>query len=212
MQRRCCLHVTAAQTVPPAFQQPYTPTLASMAATISNSIGSAGPSRHESMMGVYDNVRSYYSRISPMNKMQTSIGPTISPHPIIRDAIARVPQAVRDRFYGCGMPLPTGIDGLRVLDLGCGAGRDCYVAAKLVGPTGEVIGLDMTDEQLRVARDYVEDYSRTLGFQPHLRFVKGYIEFLSRDTGLYPGSIDLCISNNAVNLSAQQGAGAAERV
>ncbi|KAJ1804157.1 hypothetical protein LPJ56_005681, partial [Coemansia sp. RSA 2599] len=112
-----------------------------------------------------------------------------------------VPKAVRERFYGCGMPLPTGIEGLRVLDLGCGAGRDCYVAAKLVGRSGEVIGVDMTDEQLRVASEFVPEYARTLGYQPHLRFVKGYIEFLSQLPELYPGSIDLCISNNAVNLS-----------
>ncbi|KAJ1794049.1 hypothetical protein LPJ59_004616 [Coemansia sp. RSA 2399] len=151
--------------------------------------------------GVYENVRGYYSRYTPITKMQTSIGPTISPHPIIRDAISKVPKPVRDRFYGCGTPLPTGIDGLRVLDLGCGAGRDCYVAAKLVGPSGEVIGVDMTDEQLRVAREFVPEYSKVLGYQPHLRFVKGYIEFLSQLPELYSGSIDVCISNNAVNLS-----------
>ncbi|KAJ2760300.1 hypothetical protein IWQ57_006341, partial [Coemansia nantahalensis] len=112
-----------------------------------------------------------------------------------------VPQAVLDRFYGCGVPLPAGIEGLRVLDLGCGSGRDCYVAAKLVGRRGEVVGLDMTDEQLRVAREHVPEFARALGYQPHLRFVKGYIEFLAQQPELYPGSIDLCISNNAVNLS-----------
>ncbi|KAJ1718947.1 hypothetical protein LPJ53_006194, partial [Coemansia erecta] len=161
------------------------------------------PTHHESssFLGVYDNVRGYYSRLTPMNKMQTSIGPTIAPHPLIREAIAKVPKAVRERFYGCGMPLPTGIEGLRVLDLGCGAGRDCYVAAKLVGRAGEVIGVDMTDEQLRVASEFIPEYARTLGYQPHLRFVKGYIEFLSQLPELYPGSIDMCISNNAVNLS-----------
>ncbi|KAJ1860957.1 hypothetical protein LPJ73_001173 [Coemansia sp. RSA 2703] len=161
------------------------------------------PTHHESssFLGVYDNVRGYYSRLTPMNKMQTSIGPTIAPHPLIREAIAKVPKAVRERFYGCGMPLPTGIEGLRVLDLGCGAGRDCYVAAKLVGRSGEVIGVDMTDEQLRVASEFIPEYARTLGYQPHLRFVKGYIEFLSQLPELYPGSIDMCISNNAVNLS-----------
>ncbi|KAJ2795076.1 hypothetical protein H4R20_006001, partial [Coemansia guatemalensis] len=178
------------------------------AAQMSNASGLHPPSAdstsgscESSFLGVYDNVRGYYTRLSPLNKMQTSIGPTISPHPLIREAIANVPKAVRDRFYGCGVPLPTGIEGLRVLDLGCGAGRDCYVAAKLVGLQGEVIGVDMTDEQLRVAREYITEYSHTLGYQPHLRFLKGYIEFLSQLPELYPGSIDLCISNNAVNLS-----------
>jgi arsenite methyltransferase len=47
---------------------------------------------------------------------------------------------ITEKFYGCGAPLPAGIDGLTVLDLGCGSGRDCYVSAKLVGPKGRVIG------------------------------------------------------------------------
>ena len=93
-----------------------------------------------------------------------------------------------------------GIEGLRILDLGCGAGRDCYVAAKLVGTTGEVIGLDMTDGQLAVAEENKDEYAKQLGYIPHLRFVKGYIEFL-RDANLFPETIDLCISNKALNLS-----------
>ncbi|KAJ1999555.1 hypothetical protein GGI04_004525 [Coemansia thaxteri] len=160
-----------------------------------------GPVAAASFASVYESVRGYYSRVTPMSRVQMSIGATVAPHPVVREAIGMVPKAVRKRFYGCGVPLPAGIEGLRVLDLGCGAGRDCYVAARLVGPGGEVIGIDMTDEQLRVAREWVPEYARTLGYQPHLRFVKGYIEFLGQLPGLYAGSIDLCISNNAVNLS-----------
>ncbi|KAJ1726898.1 hypothetical protein LPJ61_004888, partial [Coemansia biformis] len=189
--------VAAPGPLPAPVPPPVTPsTQMPPAASVAASHGEPSP-----FTGVYENVRGYYSRLTPMNKMLTSIGATISPHPLVRDAIGKVPKAVRDRFYGCGVPLPTGIDGLRVLDLGCGSGRDCYVAAKLVGRQGEVIGLDMTDEQLRVAREHIHEYARTLGYQPHLRFIKGYIEFLSQQPELYPGSIDLCISNNAVNLS-----------
>ncbi|KAJ2312812.1 hypothetical protein H4S02_001707 [Coemansia sp. RSA 2611] len=186
--------------VPPGFQQVYaTPATRTPAAPVP----APAPAGHSEspFSSVYENVRGYYSRHQTMNQKQISIGPTVSPHPLIRDAIARVPKAIRDRFYGCGVPLPPGIDGLRVLDLGCGSGRDCYVAARLVGPTGEVVGVDMTDEQLRVAREFVPEYAATLGYSPHLRFVKGYIEFLAQLPELYPGTIDLCISNNAVNLS-----------
>ena len=66
---------------------------------------------------------------------------------------AKVPAEVLDKFYGCGATLPTGIDGLTVLDLGSGSGRDCYAAAALVGERGSVIGVDMTSEQLEV-RDF----------------------------------------------------------
>ena len=61
-----------------------------------------------------------------------------------------IPSEVMEKFYGCGAPLPQGIDGLTVLDLGSGSGRDCYVAAALVGESGRVIGIDMTDEQIQV--------------------------------------------------------------
>lgn len=51
-----------------------------------------------------------------------------------------LPKEILEKFYGCGTPVPLGIEGLRVLDLGSGTGRDCYVAARLVGEKGSVIG------------------------------------------------------------------------
>lgn len=54
-----------------------------------------------------------------------------------------------EKFYGCGAPLPEGMEGLTVLDLGSGSGRDCYVAAALVGEHGRIIGVDMTPEQIQ---------------------------------------------------------------
>lgn len=50
------------------------------------------------------------------------------------------------KFYGCGSPIPEEVEGITVLDLGCGTGRDVYVASGLVGEKGKVIGVDMTDE------------------------------------------------------------------
>ena len=70
------------------------------------------------------------------------------PHPALQRALAAVPAEVLDKFYGCGAPLPLGIAGLRVLDLGCGSGRDCYAAAAL--GAAAVTGVDMTLTQLAV--------------------------------------------------------------
>ena len=69
-------------------------------------------------------------------------------HPAVQRALAGVPAEVLQKFYGCGAPLPLGIAGLRVLDLGCGSGRDCYAAAAL--GAAAVTGVDMTCEQLAV--------------------------------------------------------------
>jgi arsenite methyltransferase len=106
------------------------------------------------------------------------------------------------KHNSCGAPLPLGIDGLRVLDLGCGSGRDCYAAAALVGERGAVTGLDMTAAQLAVARAHAADYcTQTLGFaQPNMTFVEGFMEDLA-GAGVAPGTVDLAISNCVVNLS-----------
>ena len=69
-------------------------------------------------------------------------------HPAVQRALAGVPDEVLQKFYGCGAPLPLGIAGLRVLDLGCGSGRDCYAAAAL--GAAAVTGVDMTPAQLAV--------------------------------------------------------------
>ena len=54
------------------------------------------------------------------------------------------------RYYGCGLVFPEAVEGCRVLDLGSGSGRDCFVLSKLVGPEGFVTGVDMTQEQVCV--------------------------------------------------------------
>ena len=53
------------------------------------------------------------------------------------------------RYYGCGLVIPEDLDGMDVLDLGSGAGQDCFVLSKLVGESGSVTGVDMTDELIR---------------------------------------------------------------
>ena len=89
-----------------------------------------------------------------------------------------------------------------MLDLGSGSGRDCYVAADLVGPTGSVVGVDMTEGQLAIARAHAEDFTlNTLGYPNcNLSFKSGYIEDLA-GAGIPSESIDLVISNCVVNLS-----------
>jgi ubiquinone/menaquinone biosynthesis C-methylase UbiE len=111
---------------------------------------------------------------------------------------------VLERFYGCGFPIPQGLEGLRVLDLGCGTGRDVYVIAQLVGESGEVIGLDMTPEQLEVARRTQAWHADRFGFsKPNTRFLQGYIEDLA-GAGIEDNSIDVIVSNCVVNLSPRK--------
>jgi len=55
---------------------------------------------------------------------------------------ARLTDEVLDKRYGCGSPIPESLEGSTVLDLGCGAGADCFIAAQLVGESGRVIGVE----------------------------------------------------------------------
>ena len=119
----------------------------------------------------------------------------------LKPLLARVHREVLQRYYGCGLIAPTSLRDARVLDLGCGSGRDCYVLAQLVGPAGKVVGVDMTPEQLELARRY-EDYHRDqFGFeQSNVQFFEGYIENLD-ELGLDAASFDVIISNCVINLS-----------
>ncbi|KAJ2617597.1 hypothetical protein H4S08_000238 [Coemansia sp. RSA 1365] len=151
---------------------------------------------------IYSSVKDYYGKVLASSKdLKTSAcTAAAAPHPIIRKAIQSVPNAVNDKFYGCGNPIPLGIKGKDVLDLGSGSGRDCYVASALVGPEGSVTGIDMTDEQLQTARECIGEFEQILGYAPKLRFVTGYIEELQK-AGIEPSTIDVCISNCVINLS-----------
>lgn len=119
----------------------------------------------------------------------------------VRETLPLIADEIRERFYGCGSPLPPVLEGMTVLDLGCGTGQDSYVAARLVGAAGRVIGVDMTPEQLEIAQRYEDEQAQRFGYaEPNTRFIKGYIEDLEA-LGIADASIDIVISNCVINLS-----------
>ena len=96
-----------------------------------------------------------------------------------------------------------------VLDLGCGTGRDiCFLLSKLVGEKGEVIGVDMTEEQLAVAHRHVEYHREKFGFRrSNVRFLKGYIEDLEGPGHRPRIPLDVVVSNCVHQSFARQAAG-----
>jgi len=120
--------------------------------------------------------------------------------PVQPDAedLAHIPAEVVERFYGCGSPVsaasPQPDESL--LDLGSGAGIDCFIAARRVGPQGRVYGVDMTDQMLAVARDSQAKVAAALGFD-NVEFHKGILE----DIPLPPGAVNIVTSNCVINLS-----------
>ena len=113
--------------------------------------------------------------------------------------IAGLPESVTDISLGCGDPITLANlnPGETVLDLGSGGGIDCFLAAKKVGPTGYVIGVDMTDSMLELANKNKAKLGVT-----NVEFRKGEIENLP----VVNDSVDVIISNCVINLSPDKDA------
>ena len=111
-----------------------------------------------------------------------------------KEAVEELPPDVLSANAGCGTPILDAAPkpGETVLDLGSGAGLDCFIAAKEVGPRGSVIGLDMTDAMLEKA----ERNRRRMG-AANVSFRKGEMENMPVEEG----SVDVVISNCVINLS-----------
>ncbi len=150
---------------------------------------------------MHEVVQNYYGRqLSGSSDLKTSACCDPSQMPEwLKPLLARIHPDVLSRYYGCGLVCPPLLEGCRVLDLGCGTGRDVYALAQLVGASGEVVGVDMTAEQLEVAEKHRSYHVEQFGYD-NVRFVKGYIEQLDA-LDLEPGSFDIIVSNCVVNLS-----------
>ncbi len=97
--------------------------------------------------------------------------------------LTAIPQEVIERDYGCGDPTKYLREGETVLDLGSGTGKICFIAAQIVGPRGKVIGVDMTDEMLEVARRNAPIVAERIGYA-NVEFRKGRIQDLALDLEL----------------------------
>ena len=91
-----------------------------------------------------------------------------------------IPSVVIERDYGCGDPSQYVKDGETVLDLGSGTGKICFIASQVVGPEGKVIGVDMTDDMLEVARENAPIVADRIGYA-NVEFRKGRIQDLQLD-------------------------------
>jgi arsenite methyltransferase len=151
-------------------------------------------------------VRDYYgTRLTGRGDLKTGACCSTDPlSPRLRSILNTIHPQATSRFYGCGSPIPDDVDGLTVLDLGCGTGRDVFMLSALVGESGRSIGVDMTPEQLAVGRDHQTVQARIFGHSiSNVSFLEGRFEDLSA-LGIADGSIDVVISNCALNLSVDK--------
>jgi radical SAM protein with 4Fe4S-binding SPASM domain len=114
------------------------------------------------------------------------------------DDLAHIPPEVVERFYGCGSPVASAAPqpGETLVDLGSGAGIDCFIAARRVGPEGRVLGVDMTDQMLAVARESQRKVASALGYD-NVEFRHGLLERIP----IEGRAANVVTSNCVINLS-----------
>ena len=155
-----------------------------------------------------DEVQKYYGQtLESSADLKTSACCTAdAPPDHLKSVLAKIHPEVASRYYGCGLLAPEQLTGLSILDLGSGSGRDAYALSALVGEDGNVVGVDMTDEQLAVANRHIDFHRDAFGYnQPNVEFRKGYIEKLD-EIGLEDNQFDVIVSNCVINLSEDKNA------
>jgi ubiquinone/menaquinone biosynthesis C-methylase UbiE len=150
----------------------------------------------------YDTVIEYYGEVlKTTSDLKTDACCTSETFPTrVTRILPLINDEIKNKYYGCGSPVPLCIEGLNILDLGCGTGRDCYVMSMLAGPAGFVHGIDMTDNQIAVAKKYIPEQTALFGYsRPNVSFVLDYIENLHKH--FEKESLDLVTSNCVINLT-----------
>lgn len=157
-------------------------------------------------MKTQQEVQDYYGKqLQGSSDLKTNAccDPALMPD-YIKPILAKIHPEVDSRYYGCGLVIPPLLEGLKILDLGSGAGRDVYLLSALVGETGQVVGIDMTPEQLAIANQYKEFHAEQFQFpKTNVQFIQGYLETLD-ELGLEEGSFDIIVSNCVLNLSTDK--------
>lgn len=138
-------------------------------------------------------VKEFYSRAAAEPRAEI-VNPVAYPD----ELIDHIPEKYRFRGYGCGSPILDAdlVEGETLLDLGCGGGVECFIAARLLGRQGRVIGVDMLEPMLARARSGASEVAERLGYDI-IEFRREYLEQLS----LGDASIDVVVSNCVLNLS-----------
>ena len=156
----------------------------------------------EDSMDVKETVKTYYGEtLGSSRDLQTNACCTIDSIPeYVKESLRYVNDEIKMKYYGCGSPIPHAIEGLKTLDVGCGTGRDTYILSRLAGENGFAHGVDMTENQLEVAKKHIAGQMSIFGYKKkNVEFILDYMENL--ENHFEKNSLDLVISNCVINLA-----------
>jgi MoaA/NifB/PqqE/SkfB family radical SAM enzyme/ubiquinone/menaquinone biosynthesis C-methylase UbiE len=141
-------------------------------------------------------IKDFYTEAAAVEK-----GDIVNPVRYPLEMVEHIPEFYRVRGYGCGSPIADAglVAGETVVDLGCGAGVECLIAARQVGPAGRVIGIDMLPAMLSRATTAARATAEVLGYANAV-FFQGYLEALP----LAGATADCITSNCVLNLSTKK--------
>lgn len=144
-------------------------------------------------LAVEQAVRDRYSQAAQKRETALCCATSLK-HSALLDVL---PDEIVERDYGCGDPSQHVEAGEVVLDLGSGSGKACYVAAQLVGAAGRVIGVDMNDEMLALARKYQASIAEKIGYS-NVEFRRGRIQDLGTDLDV----VDAMLAKTSLKTAA----------
>ena len=157
----------------------------------------------ESRDEIHAFVKNFYEKIIKTNKDFEQGTCCIPGDNRIVSIYELLPDELLQHNYGCGSTIPfDDLTGLTVADWGCGSGVDCFTLAHLVGPSGKVIGIDMSEEQLKRADRFTSVIMKAFNYpEPNVDFRSDYIEL---GDSIEDDSVDLVVSNCVINLSPRK--------
>ena len=152
-------------------------------------------------MNITEETKKYYgTTLQKSSDLKTNACCTLEKIPkYAKEKLKNIHSDVLSTYYGCGLVIPDCLENANVLDLGCGTGRDVFLLSQFVGEKGNIVGVDMTDNQLKIANDNLDYHIEKFGYsRNNIEFKKCNIEEIDKIT--FPIKFHVVVSNCVINL------------